>query len=257
MSWTRLDDSWTDLPELEDQPYDTRWHYLAMVQFCSRTKKYDGVLRMADARRASDVHEPDRCIQELVAVGLVEEISTGMFKLLRIDDHIPPPSVRENAERTKERMQAMRQRKSLHAVGNHSECLPGNGTTAGKCQHAPVTESVTRNEPSNKSNPVPVTEIVTRNLRTGQDRTGQASFNSSNNQKEANNGGWVAPPVDPKLATPKGWKAGQSFTPPPSEESVPEPEQAVSEAERIAREAAEAVRWGTGSGAENEREPWN
>lgn len=160
MTWTRLDDTWTDLPELADLPHAERWHYLCMIQFCSRTLRYDGVLKVADARRCSDLDDPDIALDHLAAVGLVVRQADGRVKVVRIDEHIPPPSVRENAERSKVRMQRMR----AHKNGDHSLCLPD------KCEHVAVdqtTGEVTTTD-------APVTAPVTRNTGTGQDGTGQA-----------------------------------------------------------------------------------
>lgn len=156
MSWTRLDDTWTDLPELSALDHQVRWHYLAMIQFCSRTKRFDGILRLADARRCSDVDEPAAAISTLVEAQLLMHLPSNLIKVSRIDDHIPPPSVRENSERSKIRMQRHRK----HKNGDHSECLPEN------CEHA-------KEKPAVDTQTGEVTGPVTRNTRTGQDRTGQ------------------------------------------------------------------------------------
>lgn len=156
MTWTRLDDLWTDLPELADLAYDVRWHYLAMIQFCSRTQRYDGLLKKSDARRCSDVDDPAGAIQILTTKGLVIPVSEGQVKITRIDEHIPPPSVRAETERSKIR----KRRSRLHKEGDHSTCLPEN------CDQAipdPAVDMVTGE----------VTKPVTRDTRTGQDRTGQ------------------------------------------------------------------------------------
>lgn len=150
MTWTRLDDTWTDDQVLAELSFADRWHYLAMIQFCSRTKKYDGILRPADARRCSDHPEPGAALSNLEAVGLVINVGNG-YKLPLIDDHIPPPSVREASEKSKVRMRRMRQ----HKEGNHADCLPKH------CDQAPTTGEVTGD--------------VTRNTGTGQDGTGRAS----------------------------------------------------------------------------------
>lgn len=42
MSWTRLDDRWCDDEVFEDMDYEARWHYLCMIQYCSRNEKYSG-----------------------------------------------------------------------------------------------------------------------------------------------------------------------------------------------------------------------
>lgn len=159
MSWTRLDDAWTDSPRLVELSFQARWHYLALIQFCSRTKRFDGVLRIADARRCSDVDDPARELAALEAVGLLTVLKTGEVKLSQIDEHIPPPSVRENSERSKIRMR----RKRKHDNGDHSDCLPD------RCPKAPVTGD------------------VTRNTRTGQDGTGRASYKEPLNSETFEN----------------------------------------------------------------------
>jgi len=157
MSWTRLDDTWTDLPELSALDHQVRWHYLAMIQFCSRTKRFDGILRLADARRCSDIDEPAAAISTLVESQLLIHLPNNLIKVGRIEDHIPPPSVRENSARSKIRMQRHRK----HKNGDHSECLSEN------CEQA-------KEKPAVDTQTGEVTAPVTRNTRTGQDRTGQA-----------------------------------------------------------------------------------
>lgn len=147
MSWTRLDDAWTDSTELSELSYADRWHYLAMIQFCSRTGKVDGKMRVVDARRCSDHPEPSQAVRNLADIGLVT-IGQHDVTVNRIADHVPPPSVRQNAEKSKIRMRRMRS----HKAGDHSECLPD------QCNQAPG-----RNGLSD----------VTRNTGTGRDRTGQ------------------------------------------------------------------------------------
>lgn len=137
MSWTRLDDGWTDSTEFADLDHATRWHYLAMIQFCSRTQKYDGLMRRGDALRCSDVDDPGGALAALAAEGLIA-IEDKHVRVLRIEEHVPSPSVRENAEKSKVRMRRHRK----HREGDHSMCLPEN------CDQAPqptVTQDVTRN----------------------------------------------------------------------------------------------------------------
>jgi hypothetical protein len=160
VSWTRLDDAWTDQPLLAELSFPDRWHYLAMIQFCSRTKQYDGVLRAADARRCSDHEEPAQALRNLADVGLIVPEGKG-YKVVRIDDHIPPPSVRDASAKTKIRMQRARK----HKNGDHSQCLPDH------CPDAPA--------PSN------VTAPVTRNTGTGRDRTGLDKATLSESEKDA------------------------------------------------------------------------
>lgn len=154
LTWTRLDDGWTDRPILEQLPYETRWHYLAMVQFCSRTNRYDGLMRPADARRCSDVADPAMAVQELLDVGLLAAVD-GAIKVVEIEHHVPPPHLRDEA-----RKQASRERKArerAHKAGDHSYCLPDH------CQSASH----------------PVASEVTRDVGTGRDGTGRAGAQQS------------------------------------------------------------------------------
>ena len=95
MTWTRLDDGWTERADLAELPLATRWHYLALIQFCSRTGRLDGVVRLADARRCSDVDNPDDAHESLITAGLLERRDGG-FALLEIYEHVPP---KRSAER--------------------------------------------------------------------------------------------------------------------------------------------------------------
>lgn len=154
MSWTRLDDGWTDSTDFADLDHATRWHYLAMIQFCSRTQKYDGLMRRGDALRCSDVDDPGGALAALAAEGLIA-IEDKHVRVLRIDEHVPPPSVRESAEKTKVRVRRHRK----HSNGDHSECLPAN------CDQAPT--------------PSDVTGDVTRYSGTGRAGTGSSCSDAS------------------------------------------------------------------------------
>lgn len=180
MTWTRLDDTFTDSSDLAGLAHDVRWHYLAMIQFCSRTKRYDGVLKIADALRCSDVSDPAGAVDCLTTVGLVSNGEPGTVKLVLIDDHIPPPSVRENSEQSKVRMRRMRK----HKNGDHSTCLPDQ---CKRVQVDPSTGEVSSAEVTT------VTAPVTRNTRTGQDGTGlygEVPVSPSRDQPSLGADGW-------------------------------------------------------------------
>lgn len=140
-------------------PHSIRWHYLCLVQLCSRTERLDGRLSRSAALRASDVDDPARALAELAAVGLVVP-EAGGFLLPRIGEHVPPPSVRKSTEATRERMRRSR----AHKVGDHSLCLSGN---------CPDALDVTRDVTRNSAEPERVTSPVTRNTGTGRDGTGR------------------------------------------------------------------------------------
>lgn len=155
MTWTRLDDGWTDKPELEDLDFADRWHYLAMIQFCSRVGRYDGVIRNVDARRCSDHPDPARALTNIASAGLIA-VEGRAYRIVQIDEHVPPPSVRNSAEQAK-----VRQRRSrAHRSGDHSMCIFGS------CPEAPRPDDVTGD----------VTSDVTGDIGTGRDGTGQAVY---------------------------------------------------------------------------------
>lgn len=120
MTWTRLDDRWTDSPALEDVSFEDRWHYLAMIQRCTRTETDDGIVRAVDARRCSDHPDPAAAITRLVDAGLIEIVPGGKYRLVAIDDHTPPPWVRKKTERDRDD----KRRKRAHDTGDHSLCKP-------------------------------------------------------------------------------------------------------------------------------------
>lgn len=177
MTWTRLDDQWCDGEEVNELSLPARWHYLCLIQWCSRTKRYDGLLRLKDAQRCSDLEDTPALISELAEQGLVQW-QGDRLKVVRIDEHIPPPSVRENSERSKVRMRRSR----AHRNGDHSHCLPKN------CEFAPAgNAAVEEVRAGSKSH---VAHDVTRNTRTGQDRTGQALYNQVSNEIEPTVTAW-------------------------------------------------------------------
>jgi hypothetical protein len=131
LSWTRLDDGWIDQQILADLPLATRWHYLGMIQFCSRTQRFDGFIRAVDAARCSDVDHPDAALRQLADVGLIVSDQGGYVVVNMEEAHAPPPWVRNRTESNK---QAQR-RKRAHDAGEHSLCLPAN------CELAPNPEA--------------------------------------------------------------------------------------------------------------------
>lgn len=122
MTWTRLDDNW-----LADEAFDgldvpTMWHYLNMIQFCSRGKRYTGVIPLAHARTCSIVDDPLGAIAALIDAGLVENVDGATLRVVRIEEHVPSADLRRKLAQDKVR--AARHRK--HKAGDHSDCLPEN-----------------------------------------------------------------------------------------------------------------------------------
>lgn len=180
MAWLRYSDTFTQQREWDSVSYEARWHYKALVERCSVGRRWSGCLTIEQARRASDVPDPDACIAELEKAGLLtvtrnnprngapvdnpaadpsvtrnSDVTSSVtcdavtVTVTRIEEHIPPPSVRDNAEKSALRMR----RKRAHDKGEHHLCLPKH------CPDAPP-----ENAPS-------VTRGVTRNPGTGLDRS--------------------------------------------------------------------------------------
>jgi hypothetical protein len=120
MSWTKLGDEWCQMTALEDLSHEDRWHYLCMIQFCSRTDKRDGIMRGVDARRQSDHSDPATALAHLADVGLIAIEAGDKYRIVRIeeDDHLPSESVRKRTENNKNRQR----RKRAHDKGDHSLC---------------------------------------------------------------------------------------------------------------------------------------
>ncbi len=167
MTWTRLDDGWTDRPILEQLSYDVRWHYLALVQFCSRTGRYDGIVRAADARRCSDVPDPMAANDTLVSIGLLVAGESG-FRVALIDEHIPPPHLRDESRKAQQRDDTRRHR--AHKAGEHSLCLPG------KCK-ALAGQGVADTSAD-------VSAEVSAYIGTGQDGTGQDEVRATKSETD-------------------------------------------------------------------------
>ena len=121
MSWQRYDDTFTERPAWDGVSYEARWHYIALVAACCRQERLDGIVPVGVARRVSDVPHPEACLLELADAGWLKA-DQDSIELLFIDEHIPPPSVRLNAQRSKERMRRMREKKRLCAMGDHRLC---------------------------------------------------------------------------------------------------------------------------------------
>lgn len=119
MSWLRYDDRFTEDCRWDTVSHAARWHYIAMVEECSRARTWDGRLPARRARRVSDVEDPDACLKELDDAGFVLNGIT-VVTLLEIAEHVPPASIRTNAEKTRVRMRRLR----AHRAGDHSLCLP-------------------------------------------------------------------------------------------------------------------------------------
>lgn len=196
MSWTRLDDLWGDkIESTYPEDYALRWHYLKMIQHCSKIQAWDGVLTRTAAERCSDHPSPGEAIRRLVNEQLVQDLGKKV-KLTRIDEHIPPPHIRNQQETAAERQRRSR----AHRNGDHSLCTPGDSDQPVNCLHATSHRDVTSN--------------VTRDTRTGQDRPGLKDVTEAledsvdletgeiDSTPEAPRSGWPWPEPHPWLDAP-------------------------------------------------------
>lgn len=119
MTWTRLDDTWSErMSANEDLSHADRWHYLQMIQFCSRSGRRDGIMRGVDARRVSDHPNPPDALARLYIAGLIETMPDDKYRIVEIDSHLPSDAVIARGEAAKQRMR----RKRAHDKGDHSMC---------------------------------------------------------------------------------------------------------------------------------------
>lgn len=176
MTWTRLDDAWTERADLAELDHSTRWHYLALIQFCSRTGRYDGAMRVVDARRCSDVDDPDAAHARLTRAGLAEyDPAARTLTLTQIDQHIPPPSVREESERARVR----KERNRRHKNGDHSQCYRQRCALGKLDEPQPA-------RPTSDPSPGGVSHVVSH-VTPGRDRTGQDG-DRTGREREASQG---------------------------------------------------------------------
>ena len=148
MSWSRFDDNWSDKMRARGLSFQTRVHYMTLIQYCSRTNLFDGRIPLRDAQRLSDVDDPDACLAELTEQSLVT-IRDAVVTLVEIAEHVPPPYLRDEERKAaqRERKATQRERAKRHAAGDHGLCLPGS-----ECL---VTRDVTRDVGTGQDGPRP------------------------------------------------------------------------------------------------------
>lgn len=117
MVWARFDDNWTERREILALTLDQRWHLISMIVYCCRYGIWDGELRAVDARRASDVNDPDSVLAALADAGYLDRTPTG-WRIVDIGSHVPSEAKRDQKERDRLR----KQRERAHAKGNHAYC---------------------------------------------------------------------------------------------------------------------------------------
>jgi hypothetical protein len=123
MAWLSFDDRYTQQRVWDDLPYDTRWHFHAIVEKCCAERRYDGRLRWSAALRCSDVPDPGRAVKELVDAGLLRDLG-DQIEVGQIEVFLPPEGQRpENLlPRKRKNQQDYRRRKCQR--GEHDQHCP-------------------------------------------------------------------------------------------------------------------------------------
>lgn len=123
MTWASIDDRFTNRPMWDAVPYESRWHYLALVARVCGDQRWDGTLPRSLALRASDVPDPDACLRDLAGAGAILDDGTTVVLLL-VDEHVPPPGQRPDhlLPRKRANVRAYRQRQC--DAGRHSRHCP-------------------------------------------------------------------------------------------------------------------------------------
>lgn len=158
MSWTRLDDNWCTQMTDKGLSVDAMWHYLCLIQRCSRSNRWDGVLDTLVAERESIVRNSAGALNELVSAGLLKPLKDG-YEVVRIEDHIPPDYLRD--EKRKAASKVRQDRSRAHRKGDHSLCRDD-----APCRAVTQSEAIVTRDKS-----VTTTGHATRDAGTGQDRT--------------------------------------------------------------------------------------
>jgi hypothetical protein len=123
MAWLRYDDRFTGAAAWDNVSYPARWHYLALIELCGSTGRYDGTVPATLARGCSDVPEPSTCLDELVVAGFLKA-KENHFVVTTIAEHIPPPGERDEHLLPRKRANTAAYRLRRCQEGNHSKDCP-------------------------------------------------------------------------------------------------------------------------------------
>ena len=155
-------------------------YLFGLIQHCSRSNTYDGRLKPFAARTIAEVDDPDAVLAHLNDAGQIQW-DGKLCVVLHLDDHLPPPHMREEARKPAERNKKRRQR--AHAKGNHSLC----SFPACPAAVVPGTVPGTDEGQSSPEQPCPPDVPGTVGYGTGQDGPGQGSSPTVPRQREI---GW-------------------------------------------------------------------
>jgi hypothetical protein len=197
VSWLRYSDDWTRDRAWDGVSYEARWHFMALMEMCSQSRRWDGCIPLTHARRASDVPDPDQCLVELQAGGFicVTESVTGNadatlghapdcvtdhapgVAVPTVEDHIPTEANRDENRLPRKRANTAAWRTRKCAGGDHSKDCPPD-----TCELKLAKKAVRAAKAGNGS----VSESVTTHAGTGRDGTGPTTLTSSKSESRSN-----------------------------------------------------------------------
>lgn len=184
MSWLRYDDRFTSGRVWDGVSYSARWHYLALVELCGSTGRYDGVAPLQLALGCSDVPDAAGCHAELAVAGVLK-IDQKSVTVVTINEHIPPPGERNENLLPRKRANTVDWRKRKCEAGEHSKDCP-SATCPAKLAH--------RRERD--------TDRVTGYAGTGLDRTGLDRTEASEAQENRAQENRKCVDCEPNLSAP-------------------------------------------------------
>ena len=194
MSWLRYSDDWTQDRAWDGVSYEARWHLKALIEACSQSRRWDGVVPITRALRVSDVPDPEACLKELNAAGFIcvtgNEVGnetghapdcvtdhTSGVAIPNIEDHVPTEANRDENLLPRKRANQAAWRARKCAAGDHSRDCPADTCElklAKKAARAAKAESER------------VAERVTGNAGTGRDGTGPTTLTPSKSESRSN-----------------------------------------------------------------------
>lgn len=185
MTWTRINDTFIDDPRLITASRSARLLHVEGLVWANKHTT-DGFIPGAALRRLTDSEAPTADADQLVASGLWEPVEDGW----QIDwaDQMGSAEVAANRARNAARQRAFRERRQLHADGDHSKCHP---------YHCPTARNALRNGPTNGvSNDGPSRPVPSRPVGEGQGQgQGQSAGTHSVGRADARPPLWSPPPV--------------------------------------------------------------
>ena len=90
----RLADRWDSKISTFELRYETRWHLLGMVEFCTNVDS-DGTISQRNAQCCSDVPDPASCVEELIRKGLVRRINAALVEVIDYHQYGPQRIVKD------------------------------------------------------------------------------------------------------------------------------------------------------------------